>query len=91
VKKKFIDDISANSLQVIINQCCGLGIFYVLSTYLDKNDFGEINWEEFHQVISGNGPCNKERLAARIKAHEEGAWVRDAAAAFAAKRKEKAA
>jgi len=44
MKKKFIDDISANTLQVIINQCCGLGIFYVLSTSLDKNDFGEINW-----------------------------------------------
>jgi len=44
MKRKFIDDISANTLQVIINQCCGLGIFYVLSTYLNKNDFGEINW-----------------------------------------------
>ncbi len=44
MKGKFIDDISANTLQVIINQCCGLGIFYVLSTYLNKNDFGEINW-----------------------------------------------
>jgi ring-1,2-phenylacetyl-CoA epoxidase subunit PaaA len=49
-------------------------------------DFGPINWEEFWQVISGNGPCNKERIAARIKAHEEGAWVREAATAFAAKR-----
>jgi ring-1,2-phenylacetyl-CoA epoxidase subunit PaaA len=49
-------------------------------------DFGAINWEEFWQVISGNGPCNKERIAARIKAHEEGAWVREAATAFAAKR-----
>ena len=44
MKRKFIDDISANTLQVIINQCCGLGIFFVLSTYLDKTDFGEINW-----------------------------------------------
>jgi ring-1,2-phenylacetyl-CoA epoxidase subunit PaaA len=48
--------------------------------------FGEIDWEEFRQVIAGNGPCNRERLAARRKAHEEGAWVREAALAHAAKR-----
>ncbi|MBS1944385.1 MAG: 1,2-phenylacetyl-CoA epoxidase subunit A, partial [Bacteroidetes bacterium] len=41
-------------------------------------DWGEINWEEFHQVIQGNGPCNAERMAARRKAHAEGAWVREA-------------
>lgn len=52
-------------------------------------DFGKINWEEFWQVISGNGPCNKERIAARVKAHEEGAWVREAATAFATKRAQK--
>lgn len=49
-------------------------------------DFGEINWEEFRNVLNGNGPCNKERLAARVKAHEDGAWVREAAAAYAAKK-----
>ncbi|HEY4875822.1 MAG TPA: 1,2-phenylacetyl-CoA epoxidase subunit PaaA [Puia sp.] len=48
-------------------------------------DFGEINWEEFWNVVNGNGPCNKERLAARIKAHEDGAWVREAAEVFANK------
>lgn len=42
--KKFINDISANALQVIINQLCGLLIFYLLSTFLNKNEFGEINW-----------------------------------------------
>ena len=46
---------------------------------------------EFKQVLAGNGPCNRERLAARRKAHEEGAWVREAAAAHAAKRRQKAA
>jgi ring-1,2-phenylacetyl-CoA epoxidase subunit PaaA len=50
-------------------------------------DFGEINWEEFWNVVSGNGPCNKQRLDARKKAWEEGAWVRDAALAHAEKRK----
>ena len=49
-------------------------------------DFGEINWEEFRNVLNGNGPCNKERLSARVKAHEDGAWVREAAAAYAAKK-----
>lgn len=45
-------------------------------------DFGPIDWEEFWRVVNGDGPCNKERLAARVKAHEEGKWVRDAALAF---------
>ncbi|MBA2500519.1 MAG: 1,2-phenylacetyl-CoA epoxidase subunit A [Chitinophagaceae bacterium] len=49
-------------------------------------DFGEINWDEFWNVVKGNGPCNKERLDARRKAHEEGAWVREAAVAYANKR-----
>ncbi len=47
---------------------------------------GPIDWDEFHRVIAGGGPCNRERLAARRRAHDEGAWVREAAAAFAAKR-----
>lgn len=50
-------------------------------------DYGAIDWEEFKNVINGNGPCNKERMAARIKAHEEGAWVREAAMAHAEKQK----
>jgi ring-1,2-phenylacetyl-CoA epoxidase subunit PaaA len=49
-------------------------------------DYGEINWDEFWEVVKGNGPCNKERLAARVKAHEEGAWVREAAMAYAEKK-----
>lgn len=44
MRRKFLHDISANSLQVIISQVCGLLIFYVLSLYFSKNDFGEINW-----------------------------------------------
>ncbi|MBR0701749.1 1,2-phenylacetyl-CoA epoxidase subunit PaaA [Bradyrhizobium sp. 62B] len=48
--------------------------------------YSEIDWTEFKQVLAGNGPCNRDRMAARRKAHEEGAWVREAAAAYAAKR-----
>jgi ring-1,2-phenylacetyl-CoA epoxidase subunit PaaA len=50
-------------------------------------DFGDINWDEFWQVLDGNGPCNKERIEARKTAKENGKWVRDAAIAFAEKRK----
>jgi ring-1,2-phenylacetyl-CoA epoxidase subunit PaaA len=49
-------------------------------------DFGEIDWEEFWNVVKGNGPCNKQRLQDRIDAHERGTWVRDAAVAYAEKR-----
>lgn len=50
-------------------------------------DFGTINWEEFNNILKGNGPCNKERLDARVTAHENGAWVREAANAYAEKQK----
>jgi len=49
------------------------------------HDFGAIDWTEFWNVIAGNGPCNRERLAARVKAWEEGEWVREAALAHARK------
>jgi ring-1,2-phenylacetyl-CoA epoxidase subunit PaaA len=50
-------------------------------------EFGEIDWTEFWEVVKGNGPCNKERIDARRKAKEDGKWVREAAMAFAQKRK----
>lgn len=49
--------------------------------------YGAIDWEEFREVLAGNGPCNRERLEARRRAHAEGAWVREAALAHAAKRR----
>ena len=52
-------------------------------------DFGKINWDEFWQVVGGNGPCNKERVDARRKAKEDGKWVIEAAMAFANKRSAK--
>ena len=51
-------------------------------------DFSQPDWNEFKNVIQGNGICNKERLEARKKAHEDGAWVREAAAAYAQKQKQ---
>jgi ring-1,2-phenylacetyl-CoA epoxidase subunit PaaA len=49
-------------------------------------DHGPIDWDEFQRVLDGHGPCNRERLATRIAAHDNGAWVREAALAHAAKR-----
>jgi ring-1,2-phenylacetyl-CoA epoxidase subunit PaaA len=54
-------------------------------------DFGEIDWAEFWNVVKGNGPCNKERIEARQKAWEEGEWVREAASAYALKKRNKVA
>ncbi|MGB1033271.1 MAG: 1,2-phenylacetyl-CoA epoxidase subunit PaaA, partial [Flavobacteriales bacterium] len=51
--------------------------------------FGDIHWEEFFNVIKGNGPCNKERIATRKKAYDDGKWVRDAAVAHAKKKQAK--
>jgi ring-1,2-phenylacetyl-CoA epoxidase subunit PaaA len=49
------------------------------------HEHGAIDWAEFWNVVNGHGPCNKERLAARVRAWDDGAWVRDAALAYAAK------
>jgi ring-1,2-phenylacetyl-CoA epoxidase subunit PaaA len=51
-------------------------------------DFSEPDWAEFKNIIKGNGPCNKERLATRNKAHKDGEWVREAAAAYGKKQME---
>ena len=51
-------------------------------------EFGAIDWDEFWRVVKGNGICNKQRLRDRVKAHEEGAWVREAAAAHAARKRQ---
>ena len=83
LRQKFVD-VSAEQVKI-------LGMTLPdpdLSWNEDKQhyDFGAIDWDEFWNVIKGNGPCNKERLEARVKAHEEGAWVREAALAYADKR-----
>jgi ring-1,2-phenylacetyl-CoA epoxidase subunit PaaA len=50
-----------------------------------RHDFGAIDWEEFRTVVRGEGPCNRQRIAHRVAAHDEGRWVREAALAYAAK------
>jgi ring-1,2-phenylacetyl-CoA epoxidase subunit PaaA len=90
VKLKSNDDLRQRFVNLTVPQAQAIGLTLPDSALkydeATKNwDFGPIDWAEFYQVIGGNGPCNRERLAARRKAHEEGAWVREAAAAFAAK------
>ena len=53
-------------------------------------DYGQIDWDEFWQTVNGHGPCNRERLATRVRAHENGQWVRDAALAYAEKQRQRA-
>jgi len=94
IKRKTNDELRQNFIDMIAEQIKLLGM-----TLPDPDlkwneerkhyDFGEINWEEFWNVVKGNGPCNKQRLASRNKAHDEGAWVRAAALAYSEKRKNK--
>ena len=53
-------------------------------------DHGQIDWDEFWTTVNGHGPCNKERLSTRVKAHNDGQWVRDAAQAHARKQQQRA-
>jgi ring-1,2-phenylacetyl-CoA epoxidase subunit PaaA len=91
IKRKTNDELRQQFIDMIAEQVKVLGM-----TLPDEKlkwneerkhyDFGEINWDEFWNVVKGNGPCNKQRLVARNKAHDEGAWVREAAIAYAAKK-----
>lgn len=96
IKRKSNDELRQNFIDMIAEQIKTLGM-HLPDPDLKWNeerkhyDFGEINWEEFWNVVKGNGPCNKQRLDARRKAHEEGSWVREAALAYAAKKKNKTA
>ncbi|KAA5533447.1 1,2-phenylacetyl-CoA epoxidase subunit A [Taibaiella lutea] len=94
IKRFSNDELRQKFVDVTVEQAKILGL-----TIPDKDlkwneerghyDFGEINWDEFWNVVKGNGPCNKERLETRKKAWEEGEWVREAAQAHAEKRKAK--
>ena len=91
IKRKTNDELRQQFVDMIAEQIKVLGM-----KLPDENlkwneerkhyDFGEINWDEFWNVVKGNGPCNKQRLAARNKAHNDGAWVREAAKVHAQKK-----
>jgi len=92
VKRKTNDELRQRFVNLTVPQAQAIGVTlpdpdlkYNAET---KNwDFGAIDWDEFWAVVKGNGPCNAERLAARNKAHDDGAWVREAALAYAEKRR----
>ena len=91
IKRFSNDDLRAKFIDATVEQAKVLGV-----TLPDPDlkwneerqhyDHGAIDWSEFWRVIGGNGPCNRERLSARVKAWDDGAWVREAALAHAARR-----
>ena len=91
IKRFSNDDLRQKFIDVTVEQANILGLT-IPDPDLKWNeerghyDFGEINWDEFWNVVKGNGPCNRERLDARKKAWDKGTWVRDAAMAHSAKR-----
>ena len=92
VKRKGNDDLRQHFVNITVPQVQALGLTLpdpeLSYDEASKNwTFGEIDWEEFWAVVRGNGPCNRERMRARRKAHKEGAWVRAAAQAYAAKQR----
>jgi ring-1,2-phenylacetyl-CoA epoxidase subunit PaaA len=95
IKRKSNDELRQNFVDMIAEQIKVLGMTLPdpqLKWDAEERhyEFGEINWEEFWNVVKGNGPCNKQRLDARRNAWQEGQWVREAAAVYAEKRKAKA-
>jgi ring-1,2-phenylacetyl-CoA epoxidase subunit PaaA len=92
IKRYSNDDLRQKFVDVMVDQAKVLGLT-IPDPDLKWNearghyDFGTLNWAEFDEILRGNGPCNRERLAARNKAWDEGAWVREAALAHAEKRR----
>ena len=92
IKRRSNDDLRQQFVDQAVQQAQAIGLAVpdpdlVWNEARGHYDFGAIDWAEFERVISGNGPCNRQRLAHHIQAHEEGAWVREAMAAYEAKRK----
>ncbi len=90
VKRKTNDELRQRFVNLTVPQAIAVNLTLpdrdlTFNDASENWECGAIDWDEFHQVVRGNGPCNRERLEARNKAHDEGAWVRGAASAYAAK------
>ncbi len=90
VKKQSNDELRQRFIDRSVEQATAIGLTLPdpdlkYNEVTGHYDFGPINWEEFYNVIKGNGPCNKQRLKARRDADSNGKWVRDAAEAYASK------
>src|ERR1700688_498620 len=95
IKRFSNDELRQKFVDATVPQALFLGLT-IPDLGMKQNEAGNwqysaIDWSEFNSVVAGNGPCNRDRLAARRKAHEEGAWVREAALAYAEKRKQRLA
>jgi ring-1,2-phenylacetyl-CoA epoxidase subunit PaaA len=91
IKRETNDELRQKFVDITVPQADALGLVVpdsALAWNAERGhyDFGEIDWDEFYAVVRGEGPVARERMTARRQAWEEGAWVREAAAAFAAKR-----
>ena len=91
IKRFSNDDLRAKFIDAAVDQAKVLGVTLPdpdlkWNEERQHHDHGPIDWSEFWRVVGGDGPCNRERLGARVKAWEDGAWVREAALAHAAKR-----
>ena len=91
IKRFTNDELRQKFIDVTVPQAEFLGLTVPDEKLRFNEDTGhyehsDIDWQEFFDVIAGNGPCNRQRMAKRRKAHDDGAWVREAAAAHAAKK-----
>ena len=89
IKRHTNDELRQRFIDLCVPQADSLGLTIpdpdlVWNTERGHYDSGELNWDEFWANVNGNGPYNRERLARRVAAHREGAWVREAAQAYAA-------
>ena len=94
IKKDTNDELRQKFVDMSVPQAEALGVTLpdhdlVWNAERGHHDFGQPDWDEFMTVVKGGGPCNAQRLERRREAHQNGAWVRDAAAAYAAKQAKK--
>ena len=92
IKRRSNDELRQQFVDQAVQQAHAIGLAVpdpdlVWNEQREHYDFGAIDWEEFQRVVSGNGPCNRQRLAHHVSAHKEGDWVREAMAAYEAKRR----
>ncbi len=90
IKRFSNDELRQRFVDMLVPQAEALGVTLPdpdlrLNEETGHYDYGQLDWDEFNEVLAGRGPCNGQRMAHRQKAHEEGAWVREAAAAYARK------
>jgi ring-1,2-phenylacetyl-CoA epoxidase subunit PaaA len=90
VKRKTNDELRQRFVNLTVPQAQAVNLLLpdpdlTFNAATENWEFGAIDWDEFFRVVKGNGPCNQERLEARRAAHDDGRWVRDAAAAYATK------